>query len=158
MAATEKDHKVIQIARGLEHVPWCDDYERMISGMLYVTILLSHRLPPHGTFHLPLDADIAFHNRYQSFVPELENSRWRARKWCHLYNTELPGLDDPHSTMQEAGKARLEMLKQILGKVGDDAFIEPPFYLDYGCNVLLGDRFYAGVKSVSSPRALLKID
>jgi len=119
MAATEKDEAVIQIARGLENIPWCEDYERMVSGMLY-----------------------------NSLVPELESSRWRVRKWCHRYNTEFPGLDDPHSTMQQAGEARLEMLKQILGRVGDDAFIEPPFYLDYGCNVLLGERFYAGVNLI----------
>lgn len=35
------------------------------------------------------------------------------------------------------------MLKQILGKVDDTAFIEPPFAIDYGCNISLGKRFYA---------------
>jgi acetyltransferase-like isoleucine patch superfamily enzyme len=35
------------------------------------------------------------------------------------------------------------MLKTILGKCTDDIFIEPPFTIDYGCNISLGARFYA---------------
>lgn len=34
VAATEKRPEIIEIARGLNHVPMCEDYERMISGML----------------------------------------------------------------------------------------------------------------------------
>lgn len=48
--------------------------------------------------------------------------------------------------MADGAKARYEQLKQILGKVGEDAYLEPPFYLDYGCNVTLGERFYSGMK------------
>lgn len=36
MAATEKRPDLIAIARDLAGVPMCDDYEKMISGMLYV--------------------------------------------------------------------------------------------------------------------------
>lgn len=36
------------------------------------------------------------------------------------------------------------MLRSILGHVSDtEAFIEPPFSIDYGCNIRLGARFYA---------------
>ncbi|KAJ5584664.1 maltose/galactoside acetyltransferase [Penicillium hispanicum] len=35
MAATEKRPDLIEVARGLSGVPMCDDYEKMISGMLY---------------------------------------------------------------------------------------------------------------------------
>jgi acetyltransferase-like isoleucine patch superfamily enzyme len=35
------------------------------------------------------------------------------------------------------------MLKEILGKVDDTAFIEPPFRIDYGCNISIGKRFYS---------------
>lgn len=38
--------------------------------------------------------------------------------------------------------ARTKYLKQIFGKVSSDAFIEPPFYVDYGFNVSLGKSFY----------------
>lgn len=38
MAATELDTTAIAIAKGLEHTPWCDDYEKMISGVLSVPL------------------------------------------------------------------------------------------------------------------------
>lgn len=38
MAATEKDESQLAIARTLKNIPWCDDYEKMISGMLYVFV------------------------------------------------------------------------------------------------------------------------
>lgn len=34
MASKEKDQKQIEVARGMKHIPWCEQYERMISGML----------------------------------------------------------------------------------------------------------------------------
>ena len=34
MANTQKDDKAIEVARGLDNIPWCEQYERMISGML----------------------------------------------------------------------------------------------------------------------------
>lgn len=39
MASTEKREDMISIARDLSGVPMCDDYEKMISGMLCVTLL-----------------------------------------------------------------------------------------------------------------------
>ncbi|OJJ30924.1 hypothetical protein ASPWEDRAFT_54251 [Aspergillus wentii DTO 134E9] len=35
MAATAKRPEIIEIAQGLNNVPMCEDYERMISGMMY---------------------------------------------------------------------------------------------------------------------------
>jgi hypothetical protein len=34
MASTEKDPQAIEAAKKLENTPWCDDYEKMISGVL----------------------------------------------------------------------------------------------------------------------------
>jgi len=34
MAASHKDAQQIELARRLNHVPWNDEYEKMISGML----------------------------------------------------------------------------------------------------------------------------
>lgn len=42
MAAKEKNGQEIEKAMKLEHVPWCDEYEKMISGMLYVYNALSN--------------------------------------------------------------------------------------------------------------------
>ena len=36
------------------------------------------------------------------------------------------------------------MLKDILGHVGKETYIEPPFRVDYGANISLGERFYGG--------------
>lgn len=39
---------------------------------------------------------------------------------------------------------RLKLLQGIIGHLGDDeVFIEPPFNIDYGCNISLGKRFYS---------------
>lgn len=97
MAATEKNEFEIEQARQLKYVPWCREYERMISGM-----------------------------RYASLVPELMASRFKARKWCHKYNNWFPH-DDPKADFGYLMKARSEMLKEILGSVGADSFIEAPF-------------------------------
>jgi hypothetical protein len=35
---------------------------------------------------------------------------------------------------------RLAKLKELMGHVGEDVFIEPPFRVDYGCNISVGDR------------------
>lgn len=38
---------------------------------------------------------------------------------------------------------RIETLREILGGCGDDVYIEPPFYCDYGRNITVGENFYA---------------
>lgn len=38
MAAKALDASQIALARELDNVPWCEQYERMISGMLYVPL------------------------------------------------------------------------------------------------------------------------
>ncbi|KAK5729816.1 hypothetical protein LTS12_027289 [Elasticomyces elasticus] len=35
MAATAKRPEIIELARGLNGIPWCEEYELMISGMMY---------------------------------------------------------------------------------------------------------------------------
>lgn len=34
MASTEKNSAMIEAAMAFRNVPWCEDYEKMISGML----------------------------------------------------------------------------------------------------------------------------
>ena len=64
----------------------------------------------------------------------------------HKYNTWFP---DPSTVSPEKGfdvlaSERLKILQSIIGRLGDDeVFIEPPFNIDYGCNISLGKRFYA---------------
>lgn len=35
MAKQEKNPEIIELARSLRGTPWCEEYENMISGMLY---------------------------------------------------------------------------------------------------------------------------
>lgn len=37
MAANEKRPEIIALSRDLRGIPQCEDYERMISGMMYVS-------------------------------------------------------------------------------------------------------------------------
>lgn len=110
MASTEKDQNAIAFAKTLENVPWCEDYEKMVSGMLY-----------------------------DAFVPELREGRFRARRLIHKFNTHFP--DD--ATLESLSADRLATLKEILGHIEGEVEIEPPFHVDYGCNISVGDRFYA---------------
>lgn len=70
----------------------------------------------------------------------------------HSYNNYFPDDATPHSLAAD----REKMLRGILGKVGPAVFIEPPVSIDYGCNISLGDSFYANFKSVRQPPPLLR--
>jgi hypothetical protein len=49
MASQLKNEAMIAIAKEMHNVPWCEDYEKMISGMLFVTSLsLSQGLFTHN--------------------------------------------------------------------------------------------------------------
>jgi len=69
---------------------------------------------------------------YDALDPELVAARARARKLLGRFNA------DPERSV----------LEELLGSVGSDAVIEPPFHCDYGSNISLGDRFYANVGCV----------
>lgn len=115
MANTSKDHDTIAFAKTLENTPWCDDYEKMISGMLYTCT-----------------------------APELIQGRFRARQLMHKYNNTFPEDATPDSLTAD----RETMLKQIMGSVGGNAFIEPPLNIDYGCNISIGKDFYSNFNLV----------
>jgi hypothetical protein len=38
------------------------------------------------------------------------------------------------------------MLRGILGRLGNNCYVEPPFFIDYGCNISIGSDFYANFK------------
>lgn len=45
---------------------------------------------------------------------------------------------------------RERLLRTVIGIVGQGPVIEPPFNFQYGCNIAIGDSFYANVKLVAS--------
>lgn len=64
---------------------------------------------------------------------ELARDNAKARKLTRLINT----------TTEEQGEYRLQLFRELLGKVGKSFWIEPPFRCDYGCNTYIGENFYA---------------
>ena len=70
---------------------------------------------------------------YDPLQPELIEARRRAREILARYN----------ATAEEEQDERAALLRELLGHVGAEAWIEPPFFCDYGKNLSLGDRFYA---------------
>lgn len=71
--------------------------------------------------------------------------RLRARKLVKKYNEYLP--DD--ATDESLAEDRELMLKEFIGYLGKRVCIDPPFRVDYGCNISIGDDFYANFKCVS---------
>jgi len=70
---------------------------------------------------------------YYSGVPELKEALLNSKEMCYDYNNLRP---------REFDKKK-EILKKLLKKVGEECYIEPPFFCDYGFNTTLGDNFYA---------------
>jgi len=43
---------------------------------------------------------------------------------------------------------QVSLLRQILGEAGEESWIEPPFYCDYGFNIKVGKAFYMNFDGV----------
>jgi maltose O-acetyltransferase len=69
---------------------------------------------------------------YNATDPELMNERSEARVFLRGFN--------------EAGEdkiaQRIKALHQLIPSQGENVWIEPPFYCDYGYNIELGDKVY----------------
>lgn len=69
---------------------------------------------------------------YDALDPELVAARAQARDLCQILNATREGDLD----------VRRSLLKQLFGQGGDTAWIQPPFFCDYGSNIRLGNRVY----------------
>jgi maltose O-acetyltransferase len=69
---------------------------------------------------------------YDAADPELTAAQRRARDLCRKLNALPEG--DP---MQRDG-----IIRELFGHTGDEIWIEPPFYCDYGSNITLGRRVF----------------
>ncbi|HXD85874.1 MAG TPA: sugar O-acetyltransferase [Urbifossiella sp.] len=72
-----------------------------------------------GEFYDPLDA-------------ELSAERDRARDLCQELN----------ASRERDREVRRRILTELLGRGGDTAWIQPPFFCDYGTNIHLGHRVF----------------
>jgi maltose O-acetyltransferase len=69
---------------------------------------------------------------YESLDPELVGLRERARDLCWALS----------ATKESQQGERRALLEQLLGSGGDSAWIQPPFFCDYGSNIRLGRMVY----------------
>ena len=69
---------------------------------------------------------------YEPQDPELVRMRERARDLCCSLN----------ATQESAQATRRGLLEQLLGSGGDSAWLQPPFFCDYGSNIHLGQKVY----------------
>lgn len=67
---------------------------------------------------------------YNCLDPDLILEREQVKKQLWLFNQTEDFIE------------RQAILQQLLGKVGQNAIIEPPFYCVYGKNIILGDQAY----------------
>ena len=69
---------------------------------------------------------------YDPLDPELVQARERARDLCQ----------DLNATRERDQDARRSHLEATFGKGGDSVWMQPPFFCDYGSNILLGERVF----------------
>ena len=70
---------------------------------------------------------------YKAFDDELVNERRYAKELIFDFNSFRP-----NETIN-----RNELIKRLLGKIGNSFIIEPPFRCDYGYNIEIGENFYS---------------
>jgi len=69
---------------------------------------------------------------YDPLDPELVQARERARDLCQDLNV----------TRERDQELRRSILKELFGRGGDSVWMQPPFFCDYGSNILLGERVF----------------
>lgn len=70
---------------------------------------------------------------YNAGDVELFKERLQAKKLIRLFN----------SASDEQIDYRLDIIKKLFKKTGNNVYIEPPFRCDYGYNIVVGNNFYA---------------
>src|SRR5947209_19447049 len=69
---------------------------------------------------------------YDPLDPELVRARDRARDLCQ----------DLNATREAQQEVRRAILRELFGSGGDDVWMQPPFFCDYGSNILLGTKCF----------------
>jgi maltose O-acetyltransferase len=69
---------------------------------------------------------------YDPMDPELVAGRDRARDLCQELN----------ATREAQQEERRHILKELFGAGGESVWMQPPFFCDYGSNILLGERVF----------------
>ncbi|MDY6939151.1 MAG: sugar O-acetyltransferase [Cyanobacteriota bacterium] len=75
---------------------------------------------------------------YDPLDPQLSQERQRARLLLQHIN----------QTRDDQTEERNRLLQELIPAMGRDAWIEPPFYCDYGSNIVIGDKFFCNFNCV----------
>ncbi|HEU4830115.1 MAG TPA: sugar O-acetyltransferase [Gemmatimonadales bacterium] len=84
---------------------------------------------------------------YDPRDPELLALAHRARRILARYN----------ASDSSDGEARRALLEELFGGVGSGVWIEPPFFCDYGANVVIGPETFLNVNCVILDSAAISI-
>ncbi|CAH2354251.1 putative acetyltransferase [[Candida] railenensis] len=91
---------------------------------------------------------------YNCFAKELMERRVVAHELAIDYDTVR--LKDFDNDIEKHQNGRYEYLSKIFGKIEKDAYIEPPFYVDYGCNIVAGKGFYCNFNTTFLDCTIIK--
>lgn len=80
--------------------------------------------------------------RYNPTIPKL----LEARHICRGLTADYNNLDPKTVPYDQVADKRFELLQKLVGKVGKNTFVEPPFLPDYGCNVVIGSDCFLNWK------------
>ncbi|MDO4536074.1 MAG: sugar O-acetyltransferase [Clostridium perfringens] len=70
---------------------------------------------------------------YMAQGEALKEDYKKSRRLTRLFN----------NTTEEQKEYRTELLKELFKSTGEKLYVEPPFRCDYGCNISIGENFYA---------------
>lgn len=70
---------------------------------------------------------------YKAWLDGLEEERFACKQKIYDFNNLSPSLNESAPSL----------LKSILGKTGENIWIEAPFHCDYGWNIEVGENFFA---------------
>ncbi|MEF2574710.1 MAG: sugar O-acetyltransferase [Eisenbergiella sp.] len=84
---------------------------------------------------------------YKAWLDGLSEERLENKKKIYEFNRCGP----------EEMQRSQELLKQILGKTGENVWIEAPFHCDYGYNIEVGENFFANYNLVMLDVGKVKI-
>jgi maltose O-acetyltransferase len=84
---------------------------------------------------------------YDPLDQELVRDRDRARDLCQ----------DLNATRERDRDTRRRILTELFGKGGDSVWMQPPFFCDYGFNILLGERVFFNFNCVVLDVCVVKI-
>lgn len=84
---------------------------------------------------------------YDPLDAELVRARERARDLCR----------DLNATRERDQEIRRSILRELFGQGGDSVWMQPPFFCDYGSNILLGERAFFNFNCVVLDVCVVKV-